>query len=337
MKSPRFQWTGTFASVAVAALLLSACGSSTPGTTTTTTLPAPIAPLTGLPDPGGASQHRAAMTVKIENDPNSLPQWGVNQADVVYEEIVNGGITRLAAVFNSHAPTRIEPVRSVRPTDAQIVWPLKGLFVFSGGAQYAIDSISTAPVQLLSESGAGAAMWRDPNKVPPYNLVGVGPSLFKLAKDHTPPPALFQYRGSGQVLGRPVTQFVVPFPSIYPVTWTWDAATASWNRGMNDFSPAVPLDRTGSGALESPKNVVVMSINYYGQIGAMKSYGIMQGSGPVAIFSGGREQVGTWSRGASKADVIRYTNAKGQPILLTPGQTWVELLNAGVPVQITKK
>ena len=55
----------------------------------------PIAPLTGLPDPTGLSVKRPALTIKIENTPQALPQWGIDQADVVYEEIVNGGITRL--------------------------------------------------------------------------------------------------------------------------------------------------------------------------------------------------------------------------------------------------
>src|ERR1019366_7542679 len=80
--------------------------------TTTTTLPQyPTAPLTGLPDPSGLSVKRPALTVKIENTPQALPQWGIDQADVVYEEIVNGGITRLAAIFNSHAPAKVGPVR----------------------------------------------------------------------------------------------------------------------------------------------------------------------------------------------------------------------------------
>jgi len=70
---------------------------------------------------------------------------GIDQADVVYEEIVNGGITRLAAIFNSHAPAKVGPVRSVRPTDTQVVWPLGGIFAYSGGAPYAVASISTVP------------------------------------------------------------------------------------------------------------------------------------------------------------------------------------------------
>src|ERR1019366_3218028 len=125
-------------------------------TSTTTTVPVPVAPLTGLPDPGGSALHRPALTVKIENTPEALPQWGIEDADVVYEEIVNGGITRLAAIFNSLAPVKVGPVRSVRPTDTQVVWPIGGIFAFSGGAPYAVASIGTVPsLKLVNETSAG--------------------------------------------------------------------------------------------------------------------------------------------------------------------------------------
>src|SRR5579872_1637503 len=121
---------------------------------TTTTVP-PVAPLTGLLDPAGQALTRPALTIKVENTPEALPQWGIDRADVVYEEIVNGGITRLAAIFNSQAPPKVGPVRSVRPTDTQVVWPLGGIFAYSGGAAYAVNSISTVPhLKLLDESTA---------------------------------------------------------------------------------------------------------------------------------------------------------------------------------------
>lgn len=301
-------------------------------TTTTTTAPIPVAPLTGLPDPGGSALSRPALTVKIENTPQALPQWGVNQADDVYEEIVNGGITRLAAIFNSQAPPKIGPVRSVRPTDTQVVWPLGGIFAFSGGAPYAITSIETAPVKLIDESSAGAAMFRDPNLQAPHNLFAIGSALFAFKGTPTPPPALFSYRASGtKAIGAPVKSFVVPFPSIYSVTWTWDSATSSWDRTLFGQS-----DVTGTGQRESPQNVIVMYINYVNGIGTESSYGDLQGTGTVMVFSGGREIVGTWSRGASKADIIQYHTASGATIRLTPGQTWVELLNDGVPLSITR-
>lgn len=311
-------------------------GATSPTSTTTSTSTSaqadPTAPLTGLADPSRSALTRPALTVKIENDTNSWPQWGVDKADVVYEEIVNGGITRLAAVFNSQAPTKVGPVRSVRPTDTQVVWPIGGIFAFSGGAAYAMASISTAPVKLVDESSAGAAMFRDPNRQAPYNLYAHAAQLFAMKGKPTPPPPLFSYRTASQtVTGPAVSGFTVKFPSIFATTWKWDTATASWDRSM--YGKA---DFTGTGVRESPKNVVVMWVNYANGIGTMASYANLQGSGKVAVFTNAKEVQGTWSRGPSKADPIVYKTNSGKVIGMTPGQTWVELLNVGAPVNITK-
>ena len=301
-------------------------------TTTTTVHHVDVAPLTGLADPTGGSLTRPALNVKIENTPDALPQWGVDQADVVYEEIVNGGITRLLGVFNSEVPQKIGPVRSVRPTDTQIVWPIGGIFAYSGGAAYAVQSISTAPVKQVDESSAGTAMYRDPTRYAPHNLYGVGAGLFAFGGTPTPPHPLFSYRRAGLSLSSSVVvRFTVPFPSIYPVTWTWDSATNSWDRTL--FGAP---DVTGTGVRESPKNVIVMWVNYVNGIGTMASYADLQGSGPAAVFTDGREVHGVWSRGASMADPLVYRTASGTTIALTPGQTWVELLNTGVPLSVTK-
>jgi len=306
---------------------------STPPVLTTTTSTYPVAPLTGIRNAASSTAlTRPALTIKIENTPDALPQWGVDQADVVYEEIVNGGITRLAAIFNSIAPAKVGPVRSVRPTDTQVVWPLGGIFAYSGGAAYAVNSISTAPVKLIDESSAGTAMFRDPTRVAPHNLYARAPQLFAFKGSPTPPPVLFSYHASNaKPTGTTVSSFVVPFPSYYPVSWTWDATTLSWDRTLFGQS-----DITGTGVRESPKNVIVMFINYVNGIGTENSYGNLQGSGTVAIFSGGREITGTWSRGSSASDVIQYKNAKGATITLTPGQTWVELLNTGSVLSVKK-
>ena len=118
----------------------------------------PVAPLTGLPDADRrVASKRCAITVKIDNTQAGHPKYGVDQADVVYEEVVEGGITRLAAIFNSHDPDRVGPVRSVRKTDQSLVWPIGGVFAYSGGAPYAIASINTAPVVRLDETRAGSA------------------------------------------------------------------------------------------------------------------------------------------------------------------------------------
>ncbi|HVB70423.1 MAG TPA: DUF3048 domain-containing protein [Acidimicrobiales bacterium] len=318
--------------IAVGAIFWSRHNKGTTPTTlasTTTTVP-PVAPLTGLPDPAGQALTRPALTVKVENTPEALPQWGIDRADVVYEEIVNGGITRLAAIFNSQAPAKVGPVRSVRPTDTFVVWPLGGIFAYSGGAPYAVESISKAPVKLVDETSAGAAMYRDPNRQAPSNLYASAGALFQLKGTPTPPRALFTYRhdtlGAGTTV---VHHFTVEFPSIYPVTWTWNTTNLSWDRTL--FGQPIV---TGTGVRVSPKNVVVMFVNYFNGVGAFTSYTNLLGTGQVEVFSDGHMVRGTWSR-AAKTDVVHYHTVGGKVLAMEPGQTWVELLNIGARVPIS--
>jgi hypothetical protein len=175
-------------------------------------------------------------------------------------------------------------------------------------------------------------MFRDPNLEAPHNPFARGPQLFAFKGTPTPPPALFSYRpANAAAVGAPVVSFVVPFPSIYPVTWTWNTATSSWDRTI--FGQA---DVTGTGQRESPKNVIVMYVNYVNGIGTLNSYANLQGSGEAMVFSGGKEIVGTWSRGSSMSDIVQYKTASGAAIRVTPGQTWVELLNDGAALSIKR-
>lgn len=311
-------------------------GHHTPTTTSSTTssthpTSVPIAPLTGLPDPNGRALTRPALTVKIENVPAAMPQQGIDQADVIYEEIVEGGITRLAAIFNSKDPPIIGPIRSVRKTDRELVWPIGGIFVYSGGAQYAVNSIETAPVKLIDEDTAGDAMYRDDNgRVAPNNLYGIGSRLFNFGGTPTPPPPLFSYRAPGATVpGRRVSSFIVGFGAGYTVSYNWDGHTKSWNR----FQFQAP-DVTADGTRLSPANVIVQFVHYQGGVGVIRAQATLIGTGPVAVFTDGREITGTWHRG-SLSDVTHYRMSDGKAIRLTPGQTWVELLNYSYPLTVT--
>jgi hypothetical protein len=85
---------------------------------------------------------------------------------------------------------------------------------------------------------------------------------------------------------------------------------------------------------ESPKNVIVMYVDYVNGVGAFTSYANLQGTGVADVFTDGREVTGTWSRGSSMADPLTYQTTSGQVIGMTPGQTWVELLNTGGTVTL---
>ncbi|HVA53897.1 MAG TPA: DUF3048 domain-containing protein [Acidimicrobiales bacterium] len=328
----------TCSNVAMASSALAGSSTTTTSTgsvsTSTTTPPVkktrPVAPLTGLADPRGVTKHRSALTIKIDNTPEAYPHSGVEDADVVYEEIVEGGITRLAAIFNSRVPTVVGPVRSVRRTDREIVFPIGGIFAFSGGAEYAVRSIATAPVKLYTESNSGSAMFRDPKRYPPHNLFANAALLMAKDGKPRPPPALFTFASRSQRLRGPrVRSFVVGFTEGYAVTYTWNTTSRSWDRTI--FGQP---DVTTNGVRISPKNVIVMSVNYVGGVGVIDSYAQLIGSGPVEVFNQGTLQRGTWSRPNLRSRTI-YKNASGKVIDLTPGQTWVELLDVSEHVSIT--
>jgi hypothetical protein len=268
--------------------------------------------------------------VKVNNT-GAAKQYGIHQADVVYEEVVEGGITRLAAIFNSQAPKRVGPVRSVRKTDQSIVWPIGGVFVYSGGAQYAIDSINTAPVTQLDETRAGALMYRaegtqyidtDPRQWQdaPYNLWARVDQMYATDAKPIPPRPLFTYRADkAKAGGTPVKSVVVGFDDGFATTWDWDALSGTWLRSKFG-GPDIDADNVRI----APKNVVVMYVQYDGGVGALQAEAVLTGSGKLAVFTQGKEITGTWSR-PDKAKPAKLLNAKGDVIKLTPGQTWVEL------------
>jgi hypothetical protein len=313
----------------VAAVALAACGggkhkAKSPANVQQARKAAPVAPLTGLADTTGARQ-RCAITVKIDNTEAGHPKYGVEQADVVYEEVVEGGYTRLAAIFNSHTPDRVGPVRSVRKTDQSLVWPLGGVFVYSGGAPYAIASINTAPVVQLDETRAGPLMFRDDSRQAPVNLYAHVNLVYGKCGPHIPPPSLFTYRPPHTPVGGvAATSVQVGFqgnPS-FAVTWTWDPATGTWKRAIFG-SPEI----TASGVQLAPKNVVVMFVPYVGgdpRDGNIGAEAQLIGQGRALVFTGGHEITGTWSR-PDKNRPAQLLNAAGHAIALTPGQTWVEL------------
>lgn len=326
--------------VGALALVAAACGggeskaatvkqtTTTPAPTTTTLAP-PTAPLTGLLDPTGQSLTRPALSVKVENTEAARPQAGINVADVVYEEVVEGNITRFVAVFNSTVPDVIGPVRSVRAEDPDIVWPIGGIFAYSGGAQVNVDSINAAPVHAVDESAAGDAMVRNERNQPPrdapHNLYGLGPALFGLGGQPVPTKPLFQYLANGAPVVAPqsVISAHVGFEAGYDPTWTWDGSTGTWMRAIG----GVPQTVTG-GTQIAPTNVVVQFTQYTGEAEAQTV-----GEGDVWVFTDGTVRTGKWVR-PDKTQPAHYVDAAGAPILLRPGRTWVEVLPAGSPVDI---
>ncbi len=316
--------------VALSVVAVAACGGGgvaakkkvAPSTTTTTQGP-PVAPLTGLPDPGGQTLTKPSLAVKIENTPESRPQTGLNQADVVYEEVTEAGITRFVAVFNSNIPPIVGPVRSVRIMDPDLLAPLGGIFVYSGGIQETVSALNQTPgVNAIVDTGSDPALFRDHTKVAPHNLYGHTDQLIARGGKPIPITPLFHYLPTGTPFtGNPVTNFTVKYDPLYGPTYTWDAPTGTWKRSIG-LAPFVDT----AGQQIAPNNVVVQ---FVGCCLPSPEGGNFQtvGNGDAWFFSNGSLVEGKWAR-SDRTQPIQYTDINGQPIRLTPGKTWVELVQA---------
>lgn len=324
----------------VALLLAAACGGGPKGDRATgpgrtgTTLEA-IAPLTGLPLADQARLGRPALVVKVENAPVSRPQSGLDLADLVYEEIVEGGITRFLAVFHSTDADLVGPVRSVRPSDPDIAAAFGGLFAYSGGIPRFLDALRKTPgisdvgVDVLGE-GPDKPYSRRPGRPAPNNLYTSTPKVYAKA----PPRA-----------NRPPARFADFLPAGQPFAATGAApavnltATVGTTRVVFDYDPASrTYRRTGlveGGGAVAPANVIVQFTRYQETeetdlTNATVEKATTVGSGDALILAGGMAVRGRWSR-PSASTYTTYTDANGAPIRLLPGRTWVELARTGAP------
>jgi hypothetical protein len=319
---------------------VAAAPSTSTSTSTTTTAPRPtiIAPLTGAPTTDRSAAARPALVVKIDNaDPPARPQLGLNQADVVYEERVEGSVTRFAAVFQSTGADPVGPVRSARMTDLPIVSALtRPLFAWSGGNPGVSRAIRAAPLVDLGPGVVADAYTRRGvgGKKAPHDLYTATSKLWAHAPDDARPPApIFTFRADGDPLAtgaRPVREVHVDFGVTRgaPVDWRWDAnrkGFARWQRGTPH------LDEKG--IQSAPQNVIIQFVDYHGNgdadVGGNPVYVAEQvGSGACWVLTAGHLVEGTWSKASNEA-VTTFTTADGAPIALTPGRTWVELSAPG--------
>ena len=272
-------------------------------------------PLTGLPAQGAAPRH-PVMVVKIDNTESSRPQIGLSKADLVTEELVEGGATRLAVFFYQHTPSLVGPVRSMRATDIGIVKPAKAVLVASGGAPSTVRRIRKAGIKVYAEPSTGFR--RDNSRRAPYNLFM---ALDKLAKTVKARDAVESYLPFGKTgdtpTGQPAKRISAVFSPGHTTSWVYRRGTYE-NR--NSFAAAGDRFR--------PHNVLVLRVRvgdagYKDPAGNPVPETKFTGTGQALLFSGGRVVRGTWKK---TLDSTISLGTKAGELSLPAGHTWIELV-----------
>ncbi len=264
-----------------------------------------ILPLTGLP---GSVPDRPAAVVKIDNGSRARPQTGLNAADLVIEEEVEGGITRFAAVFHSTSSI-VGPVRSGRTTDIGVLNGLGDPLLLYSGANEVTDSLLRAQVRVQNRNaGTSSGYWRSSTRKAPSNLyTDTAPHWASAAGG--PPPPQFAYRAEASPVPGVADESLTVAYRNSNAAWTWDGT--AWLRTQ---SGAAHL--TASGERVSAANVVVVetaevATGMVDSSGATVPEFVFVGSGPATVFTAGMRIEGTWTR-PTLASVATLTTTDGR-------------------------
>jgi hypothetical protein len=309
----------------------SATPTPTPSATTTARPPAPppVNPLTGL----GKPPTGPILAVKIDDTANGRPSRGLDQADIVYIEQAEGGLTRLVAVFGTHKPV-VEAVRSVRASDPELLSQYGPIsLVASGGGGDSLATLDRSPVKGVINDRGFSGFSRDADRPAPYNLQADLGQVSAAVHTAGARNVGFSWAASDpRVKSAPTANAVRTVVGSTSVTFDWEPTIGKYARTIGGVHLL-----GADGALLAAPNVLVqlcsVSVNPadIDVAGNPSQYTHTVGSGRVVLFRNGHRIEGKWSRRAAGAPTT-FTDLKGKPLLLAPGGAYVVLAAQGAPV-----
>lgn len=296
--------------------------------------PPPTCPLTGKPVPGGKVPQRPVLAVKVENTDLAYPLAGLQNADVVYEELVEGGITRFMALYQCRSSPRVGPVRSARTTDPKVLvqFEPRAILAYSGGQRAVINDIGRSTLVSYDETTGGTAFSRDASRVMPHNLFMSTAKLWAGAGAKGtaagPPRRIFTFDAKVPAHAKRISGVDATFSFSSAATWTWVPSLGRWERQLN----GAPM-KLESGQPITAENVVIQQVvvtqsNLVDVLGNPSPDVTVTGTGKVWILRDGRVIAGRWVRPVMGA-ITKFETKDGTIIPLAPGNTWVELLPKG--------
>ncbi|MGH2751075.1 MAG: DUF3048 domain-containing protein [Actinomycetota bacterium] len=304
---------------------------------------APICPLTGEDPPKGLDLSRPGVAVKIENSPAARPQSGLDQADIVYEEIVEGGATRFMAIYHCHDAAEAGPVRSARFDDPKIANPFTRILAYSGANDIVEKELKEQKLIALDEMNAKGALFRvPPGSTDIHSVFGDTLRLRKLGRKmgKSAPPGSSYFEFGGLPAGaKPAKSVTINFNPNNEIAWRFKGG--KWVR----FEAGAPFDSVGGKQIGTP-NLLVQEVEVNDSHNIRDSAGNpspdikLDDKGRAFLFRDGKVVAGTWKAG--KDGVPSFKTKKGDPFTFEVGSTWIELVpskkgNVKGSIKISKK
>lgn len=297
----------------------------TPSEVETTEAPL-LAPLTGLPVDDDFDVDRPVMAVKVENTRAARPQAGLEVADVVVEELVEGGVTRFVALFHSQIPEAVGPIRSAREVDLDILTPFRPILVYSGARPDVTSALAASGLIALLPDDGQPVFYRDPERSKSHDLFAYGDRALEKGSTYdevgtfTSPFVFDEQPPSG---GTPGETLEVRMSGFSQTGWEWDDSAGVYRRLQDGDEHEVVDGQIGAA------NVVVV-LTDIGPGGCCDTAGNpfvatrMTGGGPAVVLRDGTRYEARWNKDAVSEHLTIETQ-DGEVFPFAAGPTWILL------------
>jgi len=258
--------------------------------------------------------------VMIENSPEARPQSGLKDAEVIFEAIAEGGITRFMALFQTNKPALIGPVRSVRIYYVNWMSAFNASIAHCGGSAEALEEVRNGNYRDIDQYFNDGAYWRSNDRYAPHNLYTSAANIDALnaSKGYT----TSNFTGFSRVDASPAatldaTNITVNISSyLFNSTYAYDLTTNTYARSEGGEAH---LDSDGNQL--SPNVVIAMHVDEYTMADGHENIAAI-GSGNATIFQNGTAINAVWTKDSASSQIV-FTDAAGTEIPLVRGQTWI--------------
>ena len=312
----------------------------TPGPSPTLA-PGPVAercPLTGeeLSNPSFAA--RRPIAVKIEASTVSGPQSGLSRADMVFEHLTEGGITRFTAIYLCRDSVALGPIRSARLIDLEIVPMFDALFAHVGACQPIMELIAKSDIADLDEYLGTPGYHRIPERKAPYNVYTSTDALWGVASKRGLQKAVelegLPFSEEPPASEATAVHISIPYSRWYTIEYEYNPQRRAYLRSMS----REPCIEAITGEQLTVTNVIVLyaihnETNIRDALGARTVDIELTGQGRAIIFRDGLALEARWLKG-ERDQMLRYVDASGNPIPLRPGNTWVQVVPTGMEIEM---
>lgn len=308
---------------------------------------------TGLRPADPAVLDRRPLAIKVDNEPEVVPQTGLGKADVVVESSKERCMTRYTAIYQSQDAPRIGSIRSARLVDKELPVIFDAILSFSGAVEPVRQELLKSDIgdHLLEQARSAGAFFRDPNIAIPFNVFASTAAQWKFAAQKgwntvPNPTAAWVFSESAPAGGTSASQVAVPIPTFYAQLkprWSYDPGSGRWLR----FIGKIPHIDKADGQQLSAANVIVLGANHVKTLIPEQGTALTQGDcnnasvqiqlwgeGPAKIFRDGKVYEGKWVR-ADRHAPFRFVDAQGRDIPLKPGNSWWQVVPLNVKVTVT--